>query len=177
MKQQSKRVCLRSFTYVLGLLVLISSLVSCAPRGETKSLDEVFAIAKQRYEEGIVGAKLSDPTKEKLIQLSSNLEAFLVAASPSEAGELSREISDDLTALIASAGYTTRPAFGELLKTYQGVAAPKDRAGTVSVESAEAPEGNFALDDSARKLLVARSFTALAQELETTSFRVVKAGV
>ncbi|MCI5064875.1 hypothetical protein MRY87_04030 [bacterium] len=136
--------------------VLLMSLVGCAPRGETKTLDEVFQIAKKRYEESIVKSDASGAVQEQLLQLAADLNQFAAAEGKDGSREqLAPQISEQMATLLQSAGYTTRPAFGALLKSYR--TPPKTQR--------------------ARRLLVARSYTALAQELETTSFLVKKAGV
>ncbi|MCB0319480.1 MAG: hypothetical protein KDD60_01060 [Bdellovibrionales bacterium] len=168
--------------FLLGVCLFVMS--GCLPRGETKSLDEVLKIARDRYNDAIVDVEPIGGTREKLADLVSNMNGFIDSAPGDQTRVVAGSVTKHLQELIPQTGYTTRPALGELLKSYRGMSFPEERegfttisgptAGSASQESSEA--GNWDLDVAARKLLVARTFTALAQELETTSFRVLPKG-
>ncbi|MCB0329215.1 MAG: hypothetical protein KDD70_06115 [Bdellovibrionales bacterium] len=174
----SSRVSLKTVFFFLFATVGLFVFVGCAPRGETKTLDEVFQIAKQRYERGITESKASSETRERLLKIVSSFDEFVNAESEAQVKNASQLISDEMQALIMNAGYTTRPALGEIVKSYRGLAYPEERESPVSTggDGTSSEPAPYELNESAKKLLVARSYTALAQELETTSFQVGAAG-
>ncbi|NBW40170.1 hypothetical protein EBR25_04095 [bacterium] len=176
---------IRSFTrhfFLFAVVVGLGFLASCAPRGETKSLDEVFQIAKARYERGLASAELSTETSEKLTQLTGIMDSLLQASSDNEVVEAATRAEALLGELVTQSAYTNRPAMGEISKAYRSLTGLSGREVPLSV-SAD-PSTSRAVQDAGgitnadtRKLLVARSYNLLAQELETTSFQVEKAGV
>lgn len=129
--------------------VLLIALSSCAPRGESKSLSEVFEAAKTRYTTARSGAQ----GIAELQSLESTLSSWV--SKPSYDG--ARKISDTLRTLIVKTGYTSRPAMGELIEQYQTIGFDKSA---------------MKISPSRVKLLVARTYNLLASELETTAFRV-----
>ncbi len=133
----------------LLLMVAVALLCSCSPRGESKSLSEVYEAARARYAAvNSVAAGVSE---------LAGLEQGLLALVDNPKADTARSISDTLRTLIARAGYTSRPALGELIEQYQNIA----------FESSEMP-----VNQSRAKLLAARTYNLLARELETTSFRL-----
>lgn len=138
---------------ILFALILIAA-IGCAPRGETKSLDEILQIATRRYEKALA-ADVDPTTKERLAELASHLERVREGKKVSTASTF---VADELHKLTDSSGYTSRPAMGELANQYRSIA----KAGNSSEDQ--------------RILLVSRTYTLLAQELETMKFRVVRAG-
>ena len=161
---------------LIVMLCVVPFLVGCWPRGETKTLGEVFEIAKERYDEAIVSAKANGETKEQLANVVKNVGGFLEASGNRQTQESAGEVSNGLSDLVVNAGYTTRPALNELAKTYRGIAAPAERAGLATVDTSGDVTEGWELDASAKRLLAARTYTALAQELETTAFQVTPKG-
>jgi hypothetical protein len=133
----------------LCLLVLLAS--ACGPRGETNTLDQVFSSAQ------------ADFTKSKKVQVPAAVTkdfefveqslAKLVSSDFSKAEAVAPKIAEALVRLSRHSGYTVRPSIGELANQYL-VLAQRDTA-SASV-----------------KLLVARTYSLLAQELGSTAFRL-----
>jgi len=133
------------------LLCLVFGLSACAPRGETKSLDQVLADAKERYSATNLNGVNPDASGavQTAVSKMNQIEAGFVAAS---LPEQAKEISDALRQVEPRAGYTSRPALDELIREYRELN-PKTEAATA-------------------KLLVARTYNWLSSELETTRFGV-----
>ena len=163
------------------MIVVLGALVSCAPRGETKSLEEVFQIAKTRYERSLSAVELSADTDSALSQVGESMQELLQADTTDEVAKAAARVETLLGELVVKAAYTNRPAMGELLKAYRGLTGESGREVALSISSREegatADHERSVANLETRKLLVARSYNALSQELETTSFRVEKAGV
>lgn len=163
------------------MTVVLGALVSCAPRGETKSLEEVFQIAKTRYERSLSAVELSADTDSALSQLGESMQELLQANTTEAVGKAASQVEMLLGQLVVKAAYTNRPAIGELLKAYRGLTGESGREVALSVSASDEGSANAhasgVTNIETRKLLVARSYNALSQELETTSFRVEKAGV
>lgn len=131
------------------ILLLITLLFACAPRGEYKSVDELLQKSKTRY----VNSINADSLKE-LTVASKELEAFTANTQHTASA---KKLADILTNLNQKAGYTTRPALNELILQYQKIAAN---------QSSE----NF--NQSAAKLLASRTYNLLASEMQSTAFRL-----
>jgi hypothetical protein len=157
--------------------VVLGILVSCAPRGETKSLEEVFQIAKTRYERSLSAVELTADTDTVLSQLGDSMQELLQADTTDAVAKAASRVEMLLGQLVVKAAYTNRPAIGELLKAYRGLTGDSGREVALSVSASDQGSATAATNIETRKLLVARSYNALSQELETTSFRVEKAGV
>lgn len=141
----------RSFVLIFILAALVSG---CAPRGETKSLDEVLQLAKDRYAE--VAAKAPEgAVRGSLDALTQELDRLV--ASKGAAATQARQISMLLSGLTDKAGFTARPGLTELSQQYRRIASSGD---------VPANEG------SRVKLLVARTYNLVASELESTKFSV-----
>ncbi len=142
--------------YFLILMISCSllGLVGCAPRGETKSVEQVLEDAKARYQEVKPTGNLAANVSSTLTSLTSNMSSIErgIAGLSQSAGE----IAEGLTALERHAGYTSRASMAELIGQYRSLAATSSEA-----ESSTA---------AAAKLLVARTYNLLASELETTQF-------
>jgi len=138
----------------LGLLAILclSILSACAPRGETRTLDQIYKSASDRFDKSLARSS-SDEINQKLKQLSAQVRGF----NSGEQLEAAGSISEQLMTLTGRAGFTSRPALTEIQRQYQHIA---------QIGSAEA------LSDAQRKLLAARTLSILAQELETTAFQV-----
>jgi hypothetical protein len=147
----------RSFARSLAVSLAILLMSGCAPRGETKSLQQVLEAARSQYVE-LVRNEKSEPLKATLIDLAKNLEDMVAANGESAPiASATSQVVDKLSALIATAGYTSRASMGEILMQHRVVLEDASR-GTVN---------------SARiKLLAARTYSLLSSELATTRFAV-----
>ncbi|NDC39788.1 MAG: hypothetical protein EBZ48_17440, partial [Proteobacteria bacterium] len=140
---------------VLGVFLLL--LVGCAPRGETKSLQEVLDIARNHYVE-LTRAQESETLKGTLIELARNLEDMVSAnGAGAQVAQASGNVASKLSQLVHTAGYTSRASIGEILLQHR-----------VLVEDATRSEVNGARV----KLLVARTYSVISSEVETTKFAV-----
>lgn len=135
---------------------LVLTVISCAPRGESKSVDEVLAIQRSKFTEQRDGANLSGPVKQELDSVAAGLETLSQLKKGEAVEPLAVKVSEGLTVLISDAGYTSRPALSELISQYR----------VLSADQASENGG------AAVKLLVARTYSALASELETTKFQL-----
>jgi len=135
-------------------LLLLSTLVlaACAPRGETRTLEEIYDSSKARFEQSVSNAS-STQLNQELNQLAEKVIGF----QKDETIEIARDISEQLLALTSQAGFTSRPALTEIQKQYLFIS---------QLSSADN------LSEAQKKLLAARTFSILAQEMETTGFRV-----
>ena len=133
---------------------VVALLVGCGPRGETRTLDEVVKSARERFYVSSEGKMPADVQME-LTAVASRLDKVLdSSATPLEVAEIPKV----LDGLITKAGYTSRPALGELLS--QWVARSE-----ISKEAASA---------ASDKLLVARTFSALGSELKAVRFALAE---
>lgn len=122
------------------------------PRGETKSLGEVYEIAKQRFV-SVKDAAVPEDVSQPLKDIDSHLNQ-IAAEEGTKAAQSAGQLAALLTPLTTRAGYPTRPAMGEIVAQYRMMA-----------------EGNDVKNPTAR-LLAARTYSLLASELETTRFSV-----
>ncbi len=140
---------MRQFVTVLTVSLC---LIGCAPRGESKTIEELVAIAQSRIAEAEV--KGDTPISAEVSDLKTSLENVLTVASAGTLveGKTMSSIGDKIIALIPKAGVTSRASLSELSKQYQIL------GGGASVGADQA------------KLLVARTLHTVASELETTRF-------
>ena len=143
---------------ITAAVVISLSLVSCAPRGETITLDEVLAKAKAQYS-AVRGLDVPADVGTSLKDVVAKLDAYSDALqSPGGSTALSASdlstISDSLAGIITRAGYTNRPAIGEIVAQYRALGVAQQ------------------VDAAQMKLLVARTYSILANELGTTKFQV-----
>ena len=140
----------------IGVLVaLVLSCTGCLPRGETRTLDEVLTTARERFqrvEQTAVGSDVAQTIK----QISARMEGTIQASAGDSAREDLRQVGDMLDSLILRAGYTSRPALGEISAQLRALGAAQH------VETAQV------------KLVVARAYGLLASELETTKFAITQ---
>lgn len=137
----------------LAGLVLLSS---CAPRGETYSLEEVLNMQEQGFRSSLQSAALAGAISETVNGLQTKLQNITKAAGPEVANQ-SQQISEDLVSLLPHSGFTSRPAMTELANQFrmlgQDSGAATDRGATV-------------------KLLVARTYSILNAELSGVKFAI-----
>jgi hypothetical protein len=132
-------------------LMLALALSACA-RGESKTIEELIDIAKERI--AAAEANAQDAVAAEVVGLKNNLIALLDSSNSTqgiESGKLSA-VSQEITALIPKASPTSRAALTELSKQF-------DILGS----------GGQASADQVR-LLVARTLHSVASELETNKF-------
>ena len=141
---------MRYFLSILACL-LISS---CAPRGETRTLDEILDGSRQRYQEALAGGVEGD-LNTQLTGLASRLEQLLSSDNSAGSGAIAEEVETSLRDLILHSSFTTRPAMGELTSQFALFSGDSNGGG-----------------DERKKLLVSRTYSMLARELETSRFRL-----
>lgn len=159
-KRREKGIMKGSFfrVVVLASLVVLSS---CAPRGETITLDEVLSRAEKRYSEASTSVKLTGEAQTGVASLSSQvreLASRLPRAKQSSGKTIEpaslKGVSEGLAEMVTRAGYTNRAAMSELAEQFRVLSTqPKVDAAQV-------------------KLLVARTYSVISSELETTKFSV-----
>lgn len=132
-------------------LLLSLALVSCGPRGESKSLDEVLQIARERYTQ-VADKASASPANELLTALNKDLESLL-ESSQDRSATFGR-VGDGLYKVFPKAGAPSRPAIVELAKQYKMLSHEKN------------------VNDSTVKLVASRTYSMLASELETTGFKL-----
>jgi len=132
------------------------SVVGCGPRGESHTLDQIFADARGAYSGVASNANTSvgDPLK----QLNGDLERLAGLSGGGDAREISKQVADGLAGLTPKAGVTQRASLTELANQYRVISSQTESPVTL---------GNAQL-----KLLVARTYQLLASEISTTNFRL-----
>lgn len=145
----------RLLSSVVVLSILAASLVGCGPRGETLTLDEVLANAKQRYAR-VNAAGAAQEVQVALKELEKGLGTLSSGDMSAAQTELDT-IATNLNKLVGKAGYTVRPSLGEMLAQYRSL-------------SQAAATGSITVPQL--KLLTARTYELLASEMETTKFGV-----
>jgi hypothetical protein len=133
------------------LVMTLAAMAACGPRGETKSLDEVLQIARDRYEH-VKGAQVAGDVRTALDQIGSDLQDLTKAPAAAKAADVAQLLSS----LGTKAAYTTRPALAELVTQYRVMGSDSASAGS----------------PARVKLLVSRTYHMLAAEMETTKFAV-----
>ncbi len=135
---------------VLVSCLLVTMFVACSPRGESNSLDQVFADSV---------AKFNATDKDNLPQsVSSDFELVKTSleqltSTNENVSKIAPKVAQALVQLSRHAGYTSRPALGELANQYLVIKDSDPKAATV-------------------KLLVSRTYSLLAEELGSTAFRL-----
>ncbi|MCS6894283.1 MAG: hypothetical protein NZO16_06960 [Deltaproteobacteria bacterium] len=133
---------MRFVFHCVGFFVLIS----CQPRGESKSIKEVFDLARSRFEASLVG--IDEAKKAQLEQISELLQDLVKYTSTDDL----KLVSENLSSLLAYANPTVRPALFEQIDT------------SLNFVEKGAIKSNEAM------LLASRIYHILSSELETTKF-------
>lgn len=144
---------------VAGFLVALSMcgvIAGCAPRGESRTVDQILSDARAAYQDTATKASANDAASLK--NLSASLDRLAGIGGGGDAKAVSSEIAQTLTGLSTKAGYTVRPAMAELVSQYRSVS--------------EDAQGSASLGAPHLKLLVARTYSLIASELKTTGFKV-----
>lgn len=130
-------------------------MIGCGPRGESHSLDQVFADARTSYSSvGTTG--VPGDVAEALKKLASELDTLADKAKSegTDAKVLAKGIADALDGLTSRSGMTQRASMTELVNQYR----------------AAAHSGALKAGDANLRLLTARTYTLLSSELQTTKF-------
>jgi hypothetical protein len=128
-------------------------LCSCAPRGENQSVDQVLKTQHDNFNSFARNASINEAAAANLKTLTDSLSKLEATEDAKAMGPTSEAISDNISNLILKAGFTSRPALTELSNQYRAISQNPDGANHAAV-----------------KLLMARTYSALAAELETTKF-------
>lgn len=143
----------------LTLLASLSlAICSCAPRGETQSLSDILSQQRDRYRTAELKAK-DVPVKAQLDQLSQKLSSMETVQDPTALKPATAEVRAALAGLLPHAGYTVRPALTEISNQYQALA----NGSSITTDPALAGSPEI-------RLLLARTYSVLASELETGKF-------
>ncbi len=140
----------------LSILVITLSIVSCGPRGESLSVDQILTVQKDKYSNHLNSSQVNSSLLSNLNGISAALDLISSEGGAKQVNDKAKVISENLSDLIVKAGYTSRPALSELVTQYRVIASgagASDKPATI-------------------KLLVARTYSALASELETTKFQL-----
>lgn len=153
---------MRASRKIYGVLVLIAlSLVACSPRGETKSLDEILQLARERYS-AVADVTVDPQVGQTLRVVSQNLSDLEKPLGLPQFAEKSQTVAELLAGLDRKAGYTSRVSFADIADQFRVI------SGQALNDS-----GMDAKSHAARvKLLLARTYGLLASELETTKFAI-----
>ncbi|MEZ4754503.1 MAG: hypothetical protein R3A13_09390 [Bdellovibrionota bacterium] len=136
----------------LFLFVSLIFLSACAPRGESHTLEQVLKSSQDRYaaaSEQAGALKVANV----LNQTKQHLEDLLTDENAEQTKTI-YETANLLSELSTKAGYTSRPAMTELINQYRELG---------QLGQAESDQ---------LTLLVSRTYSALASELETTKFQL-----
>jgi hypothetical protein len=143
-------------------IIFLLTFLGCEPRGENKSLDQVLENAISRYENIVKKAEskgLTPPVLERLTNLNTTLRSINLSDKNTYKKVVLQDIIDNLISLTPEAGYTTRPALGEIVEQYSEM---------LSLIS------DKRIDVRALQLLVARTYFLLASELDGVRFQLLE---
>jgi hypothetical protein len=130
-------------------------------RGESKSVDEIFSTALERFQSYNL---LTVETKARapLQAVEKNLIALAETEENKAIYDQIRGVIDSLRILIPGAGYTSRPALSEIVDQYFNILNnPKFENSNLTVQ-----------DHKIIKLLAARTFFILESELNSVAFKL-----
>lgn len=141
-------------TLVKLFSIVLVGFIGCNPRGETKTLDEVFRAAEGRFYQvyRADGAGKGQPAVSSSLRVVVDTLKEIESAGEQSLTDRYGAVGKALSELTTYAGYTTRPALGELAEQWIGLKA-----------SAEAPS---------TRLLISRTYGVLASELEAVGFAI-----
>jgi hypothetical protein len=136
------------------LLAVGLGAVGCNPRGETNSLSDVAGAAELRFSRAYDSSEIDKTESASAASLRSVVDSLKVVggAGSAVAADRYQQLGRSLDELATYAGYTSRPAIGELSEQWLGLEA-----------AANAPS---------TRLLVSRTFGVLASELEGVGFAI-----
>jgi hypothetical protein len=140
---------------VVKLMVVVSvGVLGCNPRGETISLDEVVRNAEQRFYQVYRAdtAGKDQPVVASSLRVVVDTLKEVEGASGQEVSDRYATVGKTLSELATYAGYTSRPALGELAEQWLGLTSAADAPNT--------------------RLLISRTYGVLASELEAVGFAI-----
>jgi len=143
---------------LVAVVLSIFALASCGPRGESKSVQEVLDTARDRFAKEDIAA-LKPEASQNVQALVREIEGMvkatdrLVTDGNGAVSEGAARAVTNLEAVIERSGVTVRPAIAELTNQYRMLAIARDP-----------------INPGAVKLLVARTYSTLCSELETSKF-------
>jgi hypothetical protein len=141
----------------LSLLVASTlSVVGCAPRGESHTVDQILSDARAAY--GEVSVQLAPEVDSALKSLTQSLDRLAGLQGGGDARQVSSGVVDTLTSLIPKAGFTQRAAMTELINQYRAISTTQGAPLTLGAPNL--------------KLVVARTYSILSSELASTKFRI-----
>jgi hypothetical protein len=141
---------------VFSLVIAAScALTACGPRGESLTLDEVFANARSEYASAST-AGVPAEVGETLKKVSGELDRLAGINGAGDVRVVAKGVADTLDALVWKSGMTQRPSMTELVNQYRAIG--------------NAKPGEVDLGAPQAKLLVARTYTLLKSELISTKF-------
>lgn len=143
---------MKTLSKLILTISLSLAMISCAPRGEHKTVDEVLKIAKTRFTNIYTSAQ-----EDNLKELVGVLETLLADKQGLKVKTNSDVVAKKLFTLNSSAGYTVRPAMRELILQFKSIADGKE---------------SKLYNHASLKLIIARTYSLVASELETTAFRL-----
>lgn len=139
-------------------LAFVGIFSACAPRGESQTLSDLLAQQRERYRAAEL--KFTDsPIKTQLTAVAQKMAEIEKVQDPNALKPATLDLKNSLSGLIAHAGYTARPALAELVGQYQAI------ANGSAVTTDPAAEGSPEV-----RLLLVRTYSLLATELETSKF-------
>jgi hypothetical protein len=137
------------------------AVLGCQPRGESRTLDEIFTDARSAYQSSALSSSPSAAggvIAEELKGLALSLDKLAGINGAGDGRTVSADVAETLSQLIEKAGIPSRPAIAELINQYRTIA---DGAGAPPVLGAP----NL-------KLLAARTYSLLKSELSAAAFRL-----
>jgi hypothetical protein len=151
-----------TFPWRALVFAAIFAVSGCEPRGETITLNEVLERSKADYREAVEQAsgKLGQDIKGHLERVVTSVESLIEAEKGNALKnpaltKTSEDVAHLLDELTTAAGYTSRPALGELAIKFRNLS-------TIMTEGeAVGPEV---------RLLASQVYTLLASELEAVKF-------
>lgn len=157
-RKHSGVASLRGVVVAGTALCLLTMVVGCNPRGESRSVSDILAESSKAYRKAFDGEPLPERVSSRLPELSDALARLTETSELDRKKALADAIVDHLRALVITAGYTTRPALGELIDQFGALA--------------ETENGSVVSDSATVSLLVSRTFYLLASELKGVRFQL-----
>lgn len=139
------------------LLGVVIALTGCEPRGETKTVAEVYEISREELVQAL-SKSISVEAREKISIIQRSMQLMADAQNDGEIRRAAGEAATALQTLINWAGYTSRAAGGELLQQLSNMEGTSAQGDRVNVNPAAA------------KLLAARTLSWVASEMNSLAF-------
>lgn len=143
---------------VAGCLLGVSiALTGCEPRGETKTVAQVYEISMAELVQAL-NKSISVEAREKISTIQRSMQVMADARSDAEIRRAAGEAAAALQTLVNWAGYTSRAAGGELLQQLS------------NMEGSSAQGEHVNVNPAAAKLLAARTLSWIASEMNSLAF-------